>query len=78
MKHRHLNKGELLRILASETCPVCQHEKAPFTWACDPCYWPHMKTPEHVALNDLCDAHLAAADAFLTLARSREYFSDGQ
>ncbi len=66
-----LSKHELLTILAAEVCPVCHGLKHRFNWTCGKCYQPHRASTQHDALNRLCDDHMAAADAFLALARGK-------
>lgn len=65
-------KDELLRIIVGDVCPVCEGHKFKYQWTCGPCYQPNFDTPEQRALSDTCDAHMDAAEVFLTLAqRSR-------
>ena len=64
-----IDKNALLTVLTGDVCPVCTRPKVRFRWTCSVCYNWHLKSDAHRQLSDLCDAHLAAAEAFLEMAR---------
>ena len=66
------DKTQLLQTLAGTVCPICQRVKHAQQWTCADCYRPYKDSPEHVALSDSCDVHMAAADEFLQMVKWRQ------
>lgn len=67
---KSLPKETLLGFLCANWCPICGGSKRAFTWTCGKCGGPHELSQESKAVSETCDAHMAAADAFLALVRA--------